>query len=147
MHHLAQLNISRLRAPLTDPIMARFVAWLEPVNGLADESPGFIWRLQTDEGDATGIRPFEDASILPNMSVWESLDALKAFVRHPNHARVMRERSSWFAPLEGPHLVLWWIPAGHIPSIDEGKKKLESLAHDGPTPDAFSFSRSFPPPS
>lgn len=147
MHYIAQLNIAKARAPLDDPLMARFVEWLEPINGLADESPGFVWRLQTDEGDATSIRPFEDEAIIPNMSVWESIEALRVFVLHPNHTRVMRESSKWFEPLDGPHLVLWWIPAGHLPSPDEGRKRLERLAAMGPTPEAFSFSRVFPAPA
>ena len=147
MHHIAQLNIARMRAPLDDPLMARFVEWLEPVNGLADESPGFVWRLQTEQGDATAIRPFEDEWILPNMSVWESIESLRAFVLHPNHTRVMRESSRWFEPLAGPHLVLWWVPAGHIPTPDEGRKRLERLAALGPTPEAFTFARLLPMPS
>lgn len=145
-HHIAQLNIARMRAPLDDPLMQRFVEWLDPVNGLADESNGFVWRLQTEEGNATSIRTFEDDSVLVNMSVWESIEALQSFVLHPNHTRVMRESSRWFEPLEGPHLVLWWVPAGHIPSPDEARKKLELLASRGPTPDAFTFSRTFAPP-
>jgi hypothetical protein len=146
VHHIAQLNIAKARAPLDDPMMARFVEWLEPINGLADESQGFVWRLQTDDGDATSIRPFEDEAIIPNLSVWESVEALRAFVVHPNHTRVMRESSKWFEPLDGPHLVLWWVAPGHIPSPDEGRKRLERLAALGPTPAAFSFSQIFPAP-
>lgn len=146
MHQIAQLDIAKARAPLDDPMMARFVEWLEPINGLADESPGFVWRLQTDQGDATSIRPFEDEAIIPNMSVWESIEALRAFVLHPNHTRVMRESSKWFEPLDGPHLVLWWVPAGHRPTPEEGRIRLERLATRGPTPEAFTFSRVFPAP-
>ncbi len=146
MYHIAQLNIAKARMPLDHPSMARFVEWLDPVNGLADESPGFVWRLQTDEGNATGFRPFDDESLLPNMSVWESVEALRAFVVHPNHTQVMRESSKWFEPLEGPHLVLWWVPAGHTPTPDEGRKRLERLAALGPTPEAFTFARIFPAP-
>lgn len=146
MYHIAQSNIARMRAPLDDPIMQRFVEWLEPVNGLADESPGFVWRLQTEEGDATSVRAFEDESMLLNMSVWESIEDLRAFVLHPNHTRVMRESTRWFEPFDGPHLVLWWVPAGYAPSPDDARKKLEFLASHGPTPDAFTFSRTFPAP-
>ncbi len=146
MYHLAQLNIARMRAPLDDPLMQRFVEWLDPVNGLADESEGFIWRLQTEEGNATSIRAFEDESILVNMSVWRSIEELKAFVLHPNHTRVMREGSRWFVPLDEPHLVLWWVAAGHIPTPDEARKKLEFLKTYGPTPEAFTFTQAFPPP-
>lgn len=144
MYHIAQLNIARLRAPLDDPLMAQFVERLEPVNRLADESPGFVWRLQTDEGNSTAIRPFDDQSILTNMSVWESIEALRAFVLHPNHTRVMRESSKWFTPLDGPHLVLWWLRAGDIPTLDEGRERLERVAASGPMPEAFTFARTFP---
>ena len=146
MHHIAQLNIARMRAPLDDPLMQRFVEWLDPVNGLADESEGFVWRLQTEDGNATSIRTFEDDSILVNMSVWRSIEELQAFVLHPNHTRVMRESTRWFEPLDRPHLVLWWVRVGHIPTPDEARKKLESLAAHGPTAEAFTFSQPFPPP-
>ncbi len=146
MYHIAQLNIVRMRAPLDDPLMQRFVEWLDPVNGLADESEGFVWRLQTEEGDATSVRAFEDESILVNLSVWESIEQLRAFVVHPNHMQVMRESSRWFEPIDGPHLVLWWVRAGDIPSPDEARKKLESLAAHRPTPEAFSFAQIFAPP-
>ena len=144
-HHLAQLNVTRMRAPLDDPLMERFVAWLEPINALADESPGFIWRLQTDEGDATSIRAFEDERILVNMSVWESLEALRAFVFSSDHVRVMRERARWFEPSDVLTTVLWWIPAGHFPTVDEGKKRLELLRESGPSESAFTFSSPSPP--
>ncbi len=144
-HHLAQLNVTRMRAPLDDPLMERFVAWLEPINALADESPGFIWRLQTDEGDATSIHAFEDERILVNMSVWESLEALRAFVFNSDHVRVMRERAQWFEPSDVLTTVLWWIPAGHFPTVDEGKKRLELLRESGPSESAFTFSSPSPP--
>ncbi len=146
-HHLAQLNITRMRAPLDDPLMERFVAWLEPINALADESPGFIWRLQDDEGNATSIRAFEDDRILVNMSVWESLDAFRAFVFRSDHARVMSERAQWFEPPDAPTTVLWWVPEGYTPTVDEGKKRLDLLREEGPSENAFRFSQSFPPPA
>ncbi len=146
-HYVAQLNITRMRAPLDDPLMDRFVAWLEPINALADESPGFIWRLQTDEGDATSIRAFEDDRILVNMSVWESLEALQAFVFKSDHVRVMRERAQWFEPPDAPITVLWWVPEGHVPTVDEGKKRLDLLWEKGPSESAFTFSKSFSPPA
>ena len=145
--YLAQLNITRMRAPLDHPLMERFVAWLEPINALADESPGFIWRLQTDEGDATSIRAFEDDRILVNMSVWESLEALQGFVFRSDHVRVMRERAQWFEPMEVPTTVLWWVPEGHIPTVDEGKKRLDLLREQGPSENAFTLSKSFSPPT
>ena len=145
--YLAQMNITRMRAPLDDPLMERFVAWLEPINALADESPGFIWRLQTDEGDATSIRAFEDDRILVNMSVWESLEALQAFVFRSDHVRVMRERAQWFEPTDLPTTVLWWVPEGHLPTVDEAKKRLDLLREQGPSENAFTFSKPFSPPT
>ena len=146
MYQLAHLNIVRMRAPLEDPIMQRFVDWLDPVFGLADDSEGFVWRLQTEEGLASADHTFDDESLLINMSVWESGEHLKAFVLDPNHMQVMKESSSWFLPLPKPFLVLWWIRSGQLPSADEAKKKLEFLAAHGPTAEAFTFYPAFPPP-
>src|SRR5919198_2764622 len=98
--HLAQVNIGRLRAPLDDPSMLGFVSQLDPINAIADRSPGFVWRLQTDEGTATAVRPFEDERLLINMSVWESLEALADFVYRSAHTPVMRRRREWFEHLE-----------------------------------------------
>ena len=146
MYHIAQLNTSRARTSLEDPSMSRFVEWLEPINGLADESPGLVWRLQTEEGNATSIRLFDDPMIIPNVSVWESLGALRAFVRHPNHVQVMRESSKWFVPIDGPHLVLWWVSVGHRPTPSEARERLEHLAARGPTSRAFTFAHPYPVP-
>lgn len=137
--HLAQLNIARLREPLDSPLLADFVAALEPVNQLADGSPGFVWRLQTEDGDATSIRAFDDDMLLINMSVWESIEALSEFVYRSQHRDVMVRRRQWFELASDPYLVLWWVPAGHIPGIDEAKERLELLAERGPSPSAFTF--------
>jgi hypothetical protein len=145
--HLAQLNIGRVRASMTDPLMAGFVAELEPVNGLADSSPGFVWRLQTEAGDATAIRPYGDDMILINMSVWETVDALKAFVYRTHHADVMRQREKWFERLDTYFIALWWIPAGTIPSVLEAKLRLDHLRQHGESHYAFSFKKVFPPPA
>jgi heme-degrading monooxygenase HmoA len=123
-------------------VMAGFKAALEPINALADDSPGFVWRLQTDEGDATAIRPYEDERMMVNMSVWESIEALRAFVYTTAHTPVMRDRSQWFEKLE-TYLVLWWVPRGHEPSIEEAKARLEHLRRRGPTAYAFTFRASF----
>lgn len=127
--------------------MADFVALLEPVNALADASPGFVWRLQTDDGDATAIRAFDDDRILVNASVWESMEALWRFVYDGRHLDVMRRRREWFTRLADAHLVLWWIPAGSIPTLADMRERTEHLRADGPTPYAFTFKRHFPPPS
>jgi hypothetical protein len=145
--HLAQLNIGRIRAPMDDPIMAGFKNQLDPINALADASPGFVWRLQTEDGNATAIRPFDgDERMAINMSVWESLDALQQFVYKTPHVGPLRDRKEWFEPIEGPILVLWWIPAGHIPTVAEAIERLERLKRHGPTADAFTFRTPFAPP-
>ena len=143
--HLAEINIARTRAPLTDPLMAEFVAQLETVNRAADESAGFVWRLKADDGSASSyVRFSEDERVIVNMSVWTSVEALQAFVyRTHDHAAVFRDRLRWFEPLIGPPLALWWVPAGHIPSLDEGRRRLELLDRDGPTPEAFTFKHQF----
>jgi hypothetical protein len=145
-YHLAQLNIGILRGPLDSPIVAGFVAALDPINALADKSPGFVWRLQTEDGNATSVRPFEDESILVNMSVWESREALADFVYRSAHTPVMRRRREWFHQMAEAYLVLWWVPAGHIPSTAEARERLEHLRVHGPTPYAFTVREPFPPP-
>ena len=144
-HHLAQLNVARLLAPIDAPQLADFVARLEPVNALAEATPGFVWRLQTEDGDATAIRAFDDEMILVNMSVWESIDALAEFVYRSDHVDVMRRRREWFEHDAQPYLVLWWIPAGTTPTVEEARARLEHLRELGPTPHAFTFRQPFPP--
>jgi hypothetical protein len=146
-YHLAQTNIARMRAPLSDPVMADFVAQLEAINALADASPGFVWRLQTDAGDATNIRAYEDEQIIVNLSVWESIEALSNYVYRSQHTVAMSDRRRWFEKSEEPSLVLWWIPTGHIPTVDEAKARLEHLRRHGSTPEAFSFRKPFPQPT
>jgi Domain of unknown function (DUF3291) len=146
-HHLAQLNTARFLAPIDDPQIRDFVAALDPVNALADGADGFVWRLQTDEGNATSIHAFEDPLMLLNMSVWESLEALRAFVyTTPEHLAIMRRRREFAETMTQAYLVLWWVPAGHIPTIDEALERLELLRERGPTPEAFTFRASFPAP-
>jgi heme-degrading monooxygenase HmoA len=145
-HHLAQVNVATVRAPLDSLELAGFVAQLEPINALADHSPGFVWRLQTEDGDATAIRPFEDERIMVNLSVWESLEALRSFVYASRHLDVMRRRREWFHRMEA-YLALWWVPAGTIPTVAQAKDRLERLARDGPGPDAFTFRVPFPAPA
>src|SRR5689334_3241316 len=146
MYYLAQVNIARMLAPLGDPLMAGFVAQLETVNALADASPGFVWRLQTEDGDATAIRAYDDERIIVNMSVWESLEALTAFVYASGHRPVMQRRRQWFARFDGPYMALWWVPRDHIPGVVEARERLDHLRAHGPTPFAFTFARPFPAP-
>jgi heme-degrading monooxygenase HmoA len=145
-HHLAQVNVATVRAPLDSPELAGFVAQLEPVNALADHSPGFVWRLQTEDGDATAIRPFQDERIMVNLSVWESLEALRTFVYASRHLDVMRRRREWFHRMD-TYVALWWVPAGTIPTIAQAKDRLQLLAGHGPSPDAFTFRVPFPAPA
>ena len=138
--HLAQLNISRMNAPSIDhPLMADFVAQLDMVNALAEASDGFIWRLKGDGGNATEIKAFDDERIIVNMSVWESPEKLQAFVFRSMHTDVMKDRRKWFEKPSELTTVLWWIPAGHRPTLEEAKEKLVQLNRDGSGPDAFSI--------
>ncbi len=145
--HLAQVNIARMRAPLTDPLMAGFVAGLEPVNALADGSPGFVWRLKDEaSGNATDQHPFDDYTILINLSVWESPQALQGFVYHTLHQKFLQNRRDWFERMAEAWAALWWVPAGHQPTVAEAKERLEHLRAHGDTARAFSFRNVFPPP-
>ena len=146
IYNLAQVNIARMLAPLTDPLMAGFVAELDAVNALADSSPGFLWRLQTSEGNATDLRPYEDDLILVNLSLWASLTDLSTFVYKSRHRQVLQQRRHWFQRFDGPYLALWWVPSGHIPSVEEAKERLAHLNAQGETPYAFSFKKLFPAP-
>ncbi len=143
--HLAQLNVGRLLAPLESEALSGFVTQLAPINALADGTPGFVWRLQTEAGDATSIRPTEDDMFLINLSVWSSIEALRAFVYTSAHVHVLRQRRSWFEQLATSHMVLWWVPAGHIPTADEALDRLDRLRREGPTPTAFTFRTPFEP--
>jgi hypothetical protein len=127
--HLAQVNIARMRGPLDSAVMADFVARLDEINALADGSPGFVWRLQTSEGNA----------------VWRSIEDLRAYVYGSAHVEVLRRRQEWFTRMETVYAALWWVPGGHRPSIDEAKKRLAHLERHGPTPFAFTFKAPFPP--
>jgi hypothetical protein len=145
--HLAQLNIGRLRAPVDDPALAEFAANLDPINALADATPGFVWRLQTEEGNATAIRPFPGDDLMAiNMSVWESMEALADYVYRSAHTAFLRRRSEWFERLREVYLVLWWIPAGVLPTVEEALARLDHLRTFGPTPEAFTFPQPFPHP-
>ncbi|MGK5683813.1 DUF3291 domain-containing protein [Actinoplanes sp. URMC 104] len=144
--HLAQFNIARLRAPLTDPSMSAFVAGLDTINALADASPGFVWRLaEGPDGDATTVRPL-DPDVIISLSVWDSIESLRGFAYQSAHLDYLRRRRDWFLPHDFPaSLVLWWVPAGHIPSVEEACERLEQVAA-GAGPEAFTFRRTFPAP-
>jgi hypothetical protein len=143
--HLAQLNVGRLLAPIDAPAIEGFRTQLDPINALADSDPGLVWRLQTEAGNATDIRPTDDDLFLVNLSVWRSIEALRAFTYTSGHVHVLRQRRSWFEQLADAHFVLWWVPAGHIPTVEEALDRLELLRRDGPTPAAFTFRAPFEP--
>lgn len=149
--HLATSNVARMLGAYGDEIMAGFVARLDPVNAVADASPGFVWRYETEEEvpekESEEVRVFGDESILFNMSVWESIDDLAAFVYRNNHLEVLQKKSRWFEKSTRPPLVLWWIEAGHIPTVEEAKEHFDLLWRDGPSAAAFTFREKFPPPS
>jgi hypothetical protein len=142
-YHLAEINIAQMIAPMDSPIMAEFKNNLERINGLGEQSPGFVWRLKDDSGDATSIKVFDNDAMIINMTVWESIEALYDFAYKSDHTEFFRRRREWFDKLDIPVVVLWWIPAGHIPTIDEAKAKLDYLKEHGVTPLAFTFKQRF----
>ena len=144
--HIAQINIARLLAPIDDPILADFVVQLPPINALAEESPGFVWRLQSESGDATSIKVYDDDMVIINLTVWENVESLRKYVYKSAHSNVMRDRRRWFEKFDGPYYALWWVPAGHLPDPQEGKDRLEHLRKHGDSPYAFSFKNIFPEP-
>ncbi len=143
--HLAQINVARAKAPLDDPLLAEFMAQLDRINGLADQSPGFVWRLQSESGNATDILVSEDPCLLVNLSVWSSVEALFDFVYKTGHSGVMARRKDWFEPFGRPYLALWWVLAGQRPSVEEAMARLDLIAEQGPGPEAFTFKRRFNP--
>jgi heme-degrading monooxygenase HmoA len=148
---LAQVNIGRMREPLDSPLLAEFVAALDPVNAAADAAPGFVWRLQTEDGNATAVHAFEwdragSAGVLVNMSVWESAEALAAYVYSDTHRQVLQRRRQWFERMAEAQAALWWIPRGHTPTTDEAEERVIHLREFGPTPYAFTLKEHFPPP-
>lgn len=144
--HLAQCNIGRLIAPQGDPRVEEFFAELDRVNALADSTPGFIWRLKGETGNAMSITPTPDPLVVLNMSVWEDAEALFDFVYRSAHTPVMARRRQWIQRWEGPYQALWWIPAGAIPAIDDALARLWLLERYGPSPRAFTFKTHFPAP-
>jgi hypothetical protein len=141
--HLAQLNIGRLRAPMDDPSIDDFRNNLDRINALAEESPGFVWRLQDEAGNATGIKPFGDELEIVNLTVWESIDSLADFTYRSGHTEFLRRRREFFEAPSQPIVCLWWVPDGAIPTVDEAIERLEHLREHGPTPTAFTFRQRF----
>jgi hypothetical protein len=143
IYHLAQVNIGLARGEMSDPIMAGFAGRLAEINALADASPGFVWRLQTEDGDATAVRPYADTRILINLSVWTDLSALRAYIYRSPHAAVMRGRREWFERIDRVFVALWWVPAGHRPTVTEAVDRLAHLEKHGSTAHCFTFAEPF----
>jgi hypothetical protein len=141
--HLAQLNVSRLQFPMDGPEMKDFVGALDNINALAERANGFVWRLKGDGNDATDVRFPNADELLVNLSVWRDIEALRAFVYKTAHAAVMARRAKWFPAFGSAHMVLWWVPAGHVPTIGEAADRLTSLDQNGPTAAAFTFDQAF----
>jgi hypothetical protein len=143
---LAQVNIALAREPLDAPLLADFMSALARVNARADCAAGFVWRMQTEDGDATSVRGFGgDRLLIINLTVWESVAALRDFVYGDReHLAVLRRRREWFARVD-VHTALWWVPVGHRPTVAEAEQRLEHLRSSGPTPHAFAFAEHFPP--
>jgi hypothetical protein len=143
--HLAQLNVAYSVAPMDSPTLADFVAQLDEINALAESSPGFVWRMVGAGNNATDVRTEDDPDLLLNMSVWHSAEHLFDFVYRTAHTKVMARRREWFQKME-TYLVLWWVPAGHIPTVDEAMARLRLLRQHGPSPEAFTFKQRYPAP-
>jgi len=145
-YQLVQLNIARFHLPQEHPDNTDFIDNLDRVNAIAEEQDGFVWRLVGDGNNALDIDMFDDVNMITNMSVWESIESLSAFVyRNKDHRAIMRRRAEWFEKNDF-HLVLWWVKKGHIPTLEEAKQKLELLAAKGATEHAFTFKTPFPSP-
>ena len=146
-YHLAQINIGRLIAPIDDPKIAEFVSQLDPINALADGAPGFVWRLQSTSGNATDIAYNDDPFMIVNMSVWESIEALRDYAYRSDHISVFRDRAKWFEKMDKPNYCLWWVLEGHRPTVAEGRERLERYQTHGASPYSFWFSQRFPKPA
>lgn len=144
--NIAQINIALGQDQIESELMEGFVQRLDEINAIADQAPGFVWRLQTEDGDATTIQAFGDPLIIVNMSVWESIESLRNFVYKSLHVELIRDRDAWFSKMPEMHQALWWIPDDHLPSTDEAKVRLAHLQRHGATAEAFTFAKLFKPP-
>ena len=142
-YHLAQINVGRFHHPADDPHNADFMNNLDKINALAESSPGYIWRLKDESGNATAIQAFDDPKVIVNMSVWNSVESLQLFAYRSEHVKFLRRRAEWFGDFGGPMMALWWVKAGHMPTLAEGLEKLEHLTRHGSTQAAFTFKEKF----
>lgn len=149
-HHLAQLNLGLFRAPLDAVEMAEFTAALDPINAIAEATPGFIWRLKDDDGGSSSfvdVPGREDPLWAPNMSVWQDFESLKHFIYKSGHASYLRRRAEWFQKPDKPINVLWWIPAGEIPTLPDAVRRLDNLTERGPSDQGWPLTQPFAPPA
>lgn len=142
-YHLAQVNVAQAKDEMSAEVMQGFVLRLDEINALADQAPGFVWRLQSAQGDATSIRVFDDPLLLVNLSVWTNVETLQNFVYKSLHVELIRDRDAWFSKMKSAHQALWWIPHGHIPGVSEAREKLEQIRRIGPGPESFTFAKTF----
>lgn len=145
-YHLAQVNIAFAKDEMDTETMKGFVSRLDEINKIADEAEGFVWRLQSDDGDSTAYRIFKEPLLLVNMSVWESIETLKNYAYKSAHVEMIRDRQAWFRKYASAHQVLWWIPEGYIPTLEDAKEKLDEIQKNGSTVNAFHFGKPFPKP-
>ncbi|UAL11900.1 DUF3291 domain-containing protein [Caulobacter segnis] len=144
--HLAEVNVGRLKAAIDHPMIKDFADNLDRINALAEGSPGFVWRLKGDGNNATDLAINGDPLFIPNLSVWEDIPSLGAYVYRSGHVEIMRRRREWFEQMD-LYMALWWVPAGHVPTVEEALEKLALIEAHGPTPAAFTFKTPFPPPT
>ena len=148
MYQLAEINIARLLQPIDHPQIAEFVDALDEINAQADQAPGFVWRLVSDDGnDAIDYRPYDDDRIIINVSVWRDVESLKAYTYRSDHVDFVIRRKVWFEPIKKPHIALWWVPTGAYPSVQEAVARLEHLQTHGSSSYAFDIAKPLPPPS
>ena len=146
-HHIAQLNIGHAIAPMDDPLMADFVAWLDEINGLGERSPGFVWRLKGEGGTSVELQVDDDDPLyVVNLTVWRSMEDLHAFTYRSEHKAVFKRRFDWFERRGTPNVCLWWVPIGTIPTLEDAERRLGLLTDHGPTSEAFTFKQPFPAP-
>lgn len=146
-YHLCHLNIGPAKAPLHDPLMEGFVSKLAEINQLAYDSPGFVWHLKIDINNPDDLAMYGEPGMLFNLSVWESVEALQAYTYKSHHGQIMKRRREWFGEMNTPNYALWWLPAGELPTLEDGKKRIAHLAEHGPTDYAFTFKQPFPNPA
>ncbi len=118
--------------------MDGFSTRLDELNALADRSPGFVWRLEDEDGVATSYRPYDELTLI-NLSVWDSVESLKAFTYRSDHGEPFRRRREWFERMDTPHLVMWWVEDGHRPTVEDGMHRLAELTDHGPSERTFTF--------